>query len=151
MKQLNKNSIVNKAIEFLNKQGINTSEIIKKKAMVMADNEFVFVYFFMGFKYDVKEKLYKTYTIYVGFSDNGTQINYDDYNPNLRKYKLTIEDERKVKLTLKTDDFSKLIETGSSYEIKETKNYFEVTYQSSDAAWCYQIDKKNTQNQGTMA
>jgi len=142
MKELDKVSIVKHAIEYLEKQDINTVEIKKKNTKVMANDEFIFVYFYMGFKFEKKEKLYKTYTLYIGFSDNGTQINYNDYNPNRRKYKLNQSDRRKIKLALNNEDYSKLIETGSSYEIKEKRTYFEVTYQADDAAWCYQIDKK---------
>jgi hypothetical protein len=142
LKKSGKEYIVNQAIEYLNEQEVDTSEIKKKKARVMADNDFVFVYFHMGFKYEAKEKLYRNYIIYIGFSDNGTQVNYDDYDPTIRKYKLTPDDEAKIKLALNTDDYSRMIESGSSYEIKEEPGYFEVTYQSDDAAWCYQIDKK---------
>ncbi len=142
LKKSGKKSIISEAIEFLNEEGINTSEIKKKKVRVMADNDFVFVYFSMGFKYEAKEKLYRNYIIYIGFSDNGTQVNYDDYDPTIRKYKLTPDDEAKIKLALNTDDYTRMVESGSSYEIKEEPGYFEVTYQSGDAAWCYQVDKK---------
>ncbi len=142
LKKSGKGSIVNQAIEYLNEKGVNTSEIKKKKARVMADNDFVFVYFYMGFKYEAKERFYQTYTIYIGFSDNGTQVNYADYNPDNRKYKITLEDERKINLALNRTDYSKMIEAGSSYKIKEEPTYFEITYQSDDTARCYQIDKK---------
>ncbi len=142
MKDHGKDYIIKQAIEFLNKQGVNTTEIAKKKANVMADEKFVFVNFYMGFKFQTKEKTYNTYTVYIGFSDNGTQVNYNDYDPTIRKYKLNIEDRKKIEFALNIDDYSKIIETGDSYEIKEKKEYFEVTYQSLDAAWSYQIDKK---------
>lgn len=143
MKEQGKDYIVKQAIQFLNKQGVNTSEIVKKKVRVMTDEEFVFVYFYMGFMYEVKEKMYKTYTIYVGFSNNGAQINYNDYDPTIRKYKLTEKDKGKIALALNIYNYSKISEITDSYQIKEKKEYFEVTYQSSDAAWCYQIDKNS--------
>jgi hypothetical protein len=141
MKTQGKNYIIKQALEFLNEEGVNTSEIANKNAKVMADDNTIFVHFLMGFQYKAKENVYKTYVIYVGFSDNGTQVNYGDYNPDIRKYKLTRDDERKVNLALMTKNYWELVETGCSYEIKEYQKYFEVTYQLDDAARCYQIDR----------